>query len=54
MKLAKNMTPEERQAALEKLRKGPELPPLPMDKKAKDMTADERREWLAEHQRRFG
>jgi ribosomal protein L29 len=54
MKQAKDMTPEELQAALESALKGPELPPLPMDKMARDMTAQERAEFLAEHKKRFG
>jgi hypothetical protein len=54
MKRAIDMTPEERQAALESIRKGPPPEPMPTDVKAKDMTQSARQEWLAEHKRRWG
>lgn len=53
-KLAKDMTPAERAAALEEIKRGPDPEPMPVDKKAAEMSEAERREWLAEHKRRFG
>jgi hypothetical protein len=53
-KLAKNMTPQERASALAILKRGPAPEPMPTDRKAQDMTEQERAEWLREHKRRFG
>jgi hypothetical protein len=55
-KKAKNMSPEEREAALAEIKRAARtFESMPMDttKKAADMTERERAEWLAEHQRRF-
>jgi hypothetical protein len=55
MKLAKNMTESERQAALDEIKqRRPELAPMDTTKKAAEMNESQRREWLAEHKRRFG
>jgi ribosomal protein L29 len=52
-KHARDMTPAERAAKLDELRRGPP-PPQPADtRSAKDMTKEEREEWLAEHKRRW-
>ena len=53
-KLAKNMTPAERAAAIAILRRGPAPEPMPTDRKAKDLSPAERDAWLKEHARRFG
>jgi hypothetical protein len=53
MKHARDMTLEEYKAKLAELRRGP--PPLPPadTRSAKEMTKEEREEWLAEHKRRW-
>jgi hypothetical protein len=53
-KKAADMTPEERSIALESIRRGP--PPVPVEttKRASEMTELERRQYLLEHNRRFG
>jgi hypothetical protein len=56
-KSASEMTPEEAAAALAELRRGPkpEPPaPIPVDRHARDMSPEERAEWLRGHARRFG
>ena len=55
MKHAKDMTETERKAALDEIKRGvtKTFEPLPTSKRATDMTAAERAEWLAEHKRRF-
>ena len=54
MKKAIDMSPSERKAALDEIKqRRPELAPMDTSKKAADMTAQERAEWLAEHKRRF-
>jgi hypothetical protein len=53
-KRAINMSPEERKTALGEIKqRRPKLDPMDTSKKAADMTAQERAEWLAEHKRRF-
>jgi len=52
-KHVREMSPEEAAKTLKELRRGPKPEPMPTDRMAKDMTARERAEWLAEHQRRF-
>jgi hypothetical protein len=56
MKKAINMTPEERKTALDEIIKAARTPePMPpTEKKAANMSAQERAEWLAEHKRRQG
>jgi ribosomal protein L29 len=54
MTKARDMTEQERQAALAELRKGPKLEPLDMSKTARDMTESERRAFLDECKRRAG
>jgi hypothetical protein len=51
-KRATEMTEAERAEALAAIKRGPPPKPMPVDRKAKDLTADERREWLAEYVRR--
>jgi hypothetical protein len=53
-KLAKNMTPQERASALAILKRGPKPEPMPVDRKAKDMSPAERAEFLREVNRRWG
>jgi ribosomal protein L29 len=54
MKKASKMSPAEREAALAEIKQAARtFEPMPTDKKARDMTAQERAEWLAEHKRRF-
>jgi hypothetical protein len=54
MKLAKDMTPAERQAAIDAAKIiARTLKPMDTTKKAAQMTATERAEWLAEHKRKF-
>jgi hypothetical protein len=52
-KHARDMTEAERAAAIAELRRGPTPEPMPTDRKATEMTAAERSEWLREHRRRF-
>jgi hypothetical protein len=53
-KRAIDMSPDERKAALAEIKQlKPKLEPMDTTKKASDMTAQERIEWLAEHRRRF-
>jgi hypothetical protein len=52
-KLAKNMTADERAAALAKL-KNPKPEPMPTDLTAKEMTPAQRAEFIREVNRRFG
>ena len=54
-KLAKNMTPEERQAALEEIRRAARtFEPMPQDKMARDMSPIERQEFIRECSKRAG
>jgi hypothetical protein len=56
-KLAKDMSPAEYEAKLAEIKRGSSLPAPPPSadgqKHARDMTAREQQEWLAEHKRRF-
>ena len=53
-KRAIDMSPDERKNALDEIKqRRPELAPMDTTKKAKDMSAQERIEWLAEHRRRL-
>jgi hypothetical protein len=56
-KLAKNMSPEEYKAKLAELRRGPPPKPVPPPvdptKHARDLSAEERAEWLQAHKRKF-
>jgi hypothetical protein len=54
-KHVRNMSPEEAAAELARIKRGlpADLPPLDTSVKAKDMSDSERREWLAEHRKRF-
>jgi hypothetical protein len=52
-KKAKDLTPQERAAALAILQRGPAPEPMP-DTKASDLTPAQRDAWLKEHARRFG
>ena len=55
MKLAKDLSPEARKAALDEIKqRRPKLAPMDTTKKAAEMNESQRREWLAEHKRRFG
>jgi hypothetical protein len=53
-KKAKDLTPQERAAALAMLKRGPKPEPMPVDRKAKDMSPAERAEFLREVNRRWG
>jgi hypothetical protein len=54
MKLAKDMTDQERQAALAEIKRGEKPEPVSAEKRATEMSAHERAEYLAEHKKRFG
>jgi hypothetical protein len=55
MKKAIDMSPDERKNALDEIKqRRPELAPMDTTKKAAEMNESQRREWLAEHKRRFG
>ena len=54
MKKAIDMSPEEREAALDAIKLSSRtFEPMDTTKKAAQMTATERVEWLAEHKRRY-
>jgi len=53
-KLAKDMTDQERQAALESFKHGPAPVPVETTKRAAEMSDLERQEYLREHKKRFG
>ena len=54
MKRAIDMSPDGRKLAIEEIKqRRPKLDPMDTTKKAKDMSAQERIEWLAEHRRRL-
>jgi hypothetical protein len=55
MKLAKDMSEQERIAALDEIKRAArKTEPMPTDRKASEMTESERQEWLAEHKKRLG
>ena len=53
-KKAKDMTPDERAAALKSIKRGPAPTPIETEKRAINMSELERREYLAEHKKRYG
>jgi ribosomal protein L29 len=53
MKHRTEMTPEEAAAALAELRRGPKPEPMRTDRRARDMSAEERIEWLREYKRKL-
>jgi ribosomal protein L29 len=53
-KHVREMSPEEAAATLKELRRGPKPEPMPVDRKAKDMSPAERAEFLREVNRRWG
>jgi hypothetical protein len=52
-KHARDMTPEERKAKLDELRRGPKPDPVMPEKHARDMSDSEKSQWWAEHRRRW-
>jgi hypothetical protein len=53
MKKAKDMTDQERIAALDEIKRAARtFEPMPTDRKAAEMTEVERQEWLREYKRR--
>jgi hypothetical protein len=54
MKHVSEMTPEEQAEALRILKRGPPPAPVETTKRASEMSEVERRDYLAEHKRRFG
>jgi ribosomal protein L29 len=51
---ARDLTPKERDDLLAELKKGPPKKPVELpDKSARDMSEQERAEWLSEHKRRW-
>jgi hypothetical protein len=50
----RDMTPQEAAAALAELKRGPKPEPMPIDRTAREMSAQQRDAWLKEHARRFG
>jgi hypothetical protein len=53
-KKAKDMNSDERAAALKSIKRGPPPTPIETEKRAIDMSELERREYLAEHKKRYG
>jgi hypothetical protein len=53
-KMARDMDAAERTQALAAIKRGPPPVPVETSKKASEMSELERREYLAEHRRRFG
>ena len=53
-KKAKDMNPDERAAALKSIKRGPPPTPIETEKRASQMNELERREYLAEHKKRYG
>jgi hypothetical protein len=53
-KRAKDFSPAEYEAKLAELRRGPPPQPLPLpEKHARDMSDQEKSEWLSAHRKRF-